>query len=64
MMFRPATAIKSQVTDNMNIGDEAMRKPEIFADACVAIALEDSKSFTGNTLLDEVSFIPNIMNNW
>ena len=36
----PATAIKSHVTNVLGVESKLMRKPEIFADACLSIAEE------------------------
>ena len=41
----PATAIKSFVTEKMNVPDKMLRKPEIFADAILTIANESTDKY-------------------
>ena len=43
----PATAIESHVTSVFGVKSKFMRKPEIFADACLAIAEESSERSCG-----------------
>ncbi|MES1209268.1 MAG: SDR family oxidoreductase [Pseudomonadota bacterium] len=50
----PATLIESQATRRWGLGGPALwRKPEILADAMVAIFAKPPASFTGNALIDE-----------
>lgn len=50
----PATAIESEVTSMMRLPREVMRRPDIFADACLAVCNSDSETGPrGQTLLDE-----------
>ena len=50
----PATMIESQATINHKLGGPAVwRKPEILADATVAILAKTPREFTGNTVIDE-----------
>ena len=55
----PATMIESFATINFNLGVPSMwRKASIIADATLSIILEDSKTFTGHALIDEVRSLP------
>jgi citronellol/citronellal dehydrogenase len=50
----PATMIESQATIRWGLGDRSMwRKPDILADAMVAIFSKPPDAFTGNALIDE-----------
>jgi citronellol/citronellal dehydrogenase len=50
----PATMIESYATKNFNLGGKKdWRKADIISDCVVNIIREDSKTFTGNTLIDE-----------
>jgi citronellol/citronellal dehydrogenase len=50
----PATAIESQATIRWGLGDRSMwRKPEILADAMVAIFAKEPRTFSGQALIDE-----------
>jgi citronellol/citronellal dehydrogenase len=50
----PATLVESQATINFGIGERSMwRKPDILADATVAICGFEPRELTGNALLDE-----------
>jgi citronellol/citronellal dehydrogenase len=50
----PATAIESAATVNFKLGDRSMwRKPEIMADAAVALCATPPGGITGRALLDE-----------
>ncbi|XP_050397881.2 hydroxysteroid dehydrogenase-like protein 2 [Patella vulgata] len=49
----PATAIRSHVTDVMGLDKKIMRTPDIFADACLNIAQEESNRLNGQCLIDE-----------
>ncbi|RUS76433.1 hypothetical protein EGW08_015802 [Elysia chlorotica] len=49
----PATVIKSQVTDLRRLPPSYMRKPTIFADACLEIAKEETEILNGKALIDE-----------
>lgn len=50
----PVTLIDSQATRNWGLGDPTMwRKPDILADAAVAIVKHDPAALTGRALLDE-----------
>lgn len=41
----PATAIKSHVTTVFGVESKLMREPDIFADACAAIAKESTDRY-------------------
>jgi len=50
----PATLLESQATIRWGLGDRSMwRKPEIVADAMVALFAKEPRSFTGQALIDE-----------
>lgn len=49
----PATVLKSHVTDIRNLPPSFMRKPDIFADACLKIAKEETEMLNGKALIDE-----------
>jgi len=50
----PATMIESQATIRWGLGDRSMwRKPDILADAMVAIFAKPPAAFSGNALIDE-----------
>jgi citronellol/citronellal dehydrogenase len=50
----PATLLESQATIRWGLGDRSMwRKPEIVADALVALFAKEPRSFTGQALIDE-----------
>ncbi|KAI8898265.1 CG5590-like protein [Globomyces pollinis-pini] len=49
----PATAIKSQVTDNFKMDDKLLRDPSIFADACLEILNQPIEVVNGKCLIDE-----------
>ena len=50
----PATLIESQATIRWGLGDRSMwRKPDIVADAMVAIFAKPPSTFSGNALIDE-----------
>ena len=50
--------IESFATINFKLGDKALwRKASMLSDACLMIVQEDSKTFTGQALLDEVNRI-------
>ena len=49
----PATVIQSQVTENLNLPLKYMRKPEIFAEACLNILLDEHENINGKSLIDE-----------
>jgi citronellol/citronellal dehydrogenase len=50
----PATLLESQATIRWGLGDPSMwRKPEIVADALVALLAKEPRSFTGQALIDE-----------
>lgn len=50
----PLTIIESQASINWKMGDPSLwRKPEIVADAVVAVVRHDPATLTGQTLLDE-----------
>ena len=50
----PATLIESSATINFGLGDaKAWRRPEILADAALAIFAKEPSSFTGHALIDE-----------
>ncbi|KAK3759782.1 hypothetical protein RRG08_041737 [Elysia crispata] len=49
----PATVIKSHVTEVRKLPPSFMRKPTIFADACLEIAQEKSEILNGKALIDE-----------
>ena len=49
------TAIESYAVKNNNLGNEKLwRKPDIIVDSVKEILNEDSKTFTGNQLVDEI----------
>lgn len=55
IVSRPATGIRTQVTDSFNLGDDSrLRKPSIFADACLLLVQDN---VTGQTLIDEVTLL-------
>jgi hypothetical protein len=43
----PATVIKSHVTTVLGVESKLMREPDIFADACLAIAGESTDRYSG-----------------
>lgn len=49
----PAAPIRSHVTEVLGIQPKLMREPDIFADACLAIANEKSDRLNGKCLIDE-----------
>jgi citronellol/citronellal dehydrogenase len=50
----PATLLESQATIRWGLGDRSMwRKPEIVADAMVALFAKEPRSLTGQALIDE-----------
>jgi NAD(P)-dependent dehydrogenase (short-subunit alcohol dehydrogenase family) len=49
----PAKAIKTYVTDRLNIPDKLLRRPEIFSDCVVCILKCPSEEVNGRALLDE-----------
>jgi citronellol/citronellal dehydrogenase len=50
----PATLLESQATIQWGLGDRSMwRKPEIVADALVALFAKEPRTFTGQALIDE-----------
>jgi citronellol/citronellal dehydrogenase len=50
----PATLIESYATINFQLGGPAVwRKPDILADAALAIFAKEPRTFTGQTLIDE-----------
>ena len=55
----PATAIESHVTSVLGVESKFMRQPEIFADACLAIAQENSDRYLN--MLDTAFKLPNNM---
>ncbi|XP_061197543.1 hydroxysteroid dehydrogenase-like protein 2 [Saccostrea echinata] len=49
----PATAIKAFVTDKLQTPSSVMRTPDVFADAVLKIAEENSEKLNGLALIDE-----------
>eukprot|EP00877_Chromochloris_zofingiensis_P003095 jgi/Chrzof1/12787/Cz07g07170.t1 len=49
----PATGVQSAVTDYIATDPKLLRKPEIFADACLAILQSDAGAVNGKCLIDE-----------
>lgn len=49
----PAVTVKSFVTEKMQVPDEMMRSPELFADAVLGIAEEKTDVLNGQALIDE-----------
>lgn len=49
----PATAIKSAVTDFMNVPEEFLRTPDIFSDAIISVFNAPCSSVNGLALIDE-----------